>query len=130
MAATLMTFMVVFSSLLMLFCWFKGDWFLWLLGAKYAKLRYELLLVLGGTAISSLSASVWGLNIARGWLKMAWLNIPLTLVAQTAAACLISLDSVQGVAWFVIVTAVMQCVHSLTTCLVHLCCQRRESHCG
>jgi O-antigen/teichoic acid export membrane protein len=120
MAATLMAVMLAISCLLLLFCWFKGEWFLWLLGAKYASLHHELLLVLGGAAISSLGASVWGLNIARGWLYMAWLNIPLTLGVQTAAACLISLNSVQGVAWFVIVTAVMQCVHAMTTCLVNL----------
>lgn len=120
MAAVLVAGMVAFSTVLLTLAWLKGDWFLWLLGAKYAHLRQELLLVLAGMAISSLSSFVWSLNISRGWIRLSWLNIPLTLTAQVAAACLIPLDSVQGVAWFVIATGVMQCGHALATCVFGL----------
>lgn len=120
MAISLVAGTVAFSIVLLVFAWWQGHWFLWLLGGKYAHLQREMVLVLAGMALNSLAGFVWGMNVSRGWIRLAWLNIPLTLATQAVAACLLPLDSVIGLAWFVIVAAVVQCGHALTTCLFGL----------
>lgn len=120
MAIALVAGTAAFSVVLLMFALWQGHWILWLLGGKYAHLQQEMVLVLTGMALNSLAGFVWGLNVARGWIRLAWLNIPLTLAAQAAAACLLPLNSVMGLAWFVIVAAVVQCGHALTTCIFGL----------
>lgn len=124
-ALTLIAGCVLLGVVLLAFAWFKAGWFLWLLGSKYSHLREELVLVLAGMTISITSSLVWALNIARGWVRLSWLNIPLTLAAQAAAACACQLNSVKGLAWFVIASAAVQCIHSLATCFVGLSGRRR-----
>lgn len=106
-------------GLLALACW-HGEWFLWLLGEKYAHLQRELMFVLAGMSLTSLSGFLWGLNVARGWINLAWLNIPFSIVTQSVGAFLIPLDNVIGMAWLIIATGMIQCVHALVTCLVGL----------
>ncbi len=107
---------IAFSGLLLLAAWLKGDWFLWLLGARYAHLHQELLLVLAGMAIGNLSAIVWGLNNTRAWIRRIWLTIPVTLASQVVAAFLFDLSNVKGVASFIIASAAVQCCHALIVC--------------
>ncbi|WP_395734527.1 lipopolysaccharide biosynthesis protein [Prosthecobacter sp.] len=109
-----------FSGLLLTAAWLKGDWFLWLLGARYAHLHQELLLVLTGIAISTLSGIVWALNNTRAWIRRIWLTIPVTLISQAAAAFLFDLSTVKGVAGFIIATGAVQCCHALIVCCLGL----------
>ena len=120
MAIALVAGTAAFSVVLLMFALWQGHWILWLLGGKYAHLQQEMVLVLTGMALNSLAGFVWGLNVARGWIRLAWLNIPLTLATQAVVACLLPLNSVMGLAWFVIVAAVVQCGHALTTCIFGL----------
>lgn len=110
----------LFCAVMVLAAWLKGDWFLWLLGSKYGHLRHELVLMLLGMCIANTSNLVWSLNVSRGWIWLAWLNIPLTLGAQVVGAMVFDLSNVAGLAKFVIVSAMVQCCHALTTCLVGL----------
>lgn len=116
MTLVLVTGVIAFSGLLLAAAWLKGNWFLWLLGAKYAHLQRELLLVLAGMAIGNLSGIVWGLNNTRAWIRRVWLTIPVTLLSQVAAACMIDLSSVKGVAGFLVVSGAVQCCHALIVC--------------
>lgn len=109
-----------FCSVMVFAAWLKGDWFLWLLGSKYTHLRHELVLMLLGMCIANTSSLVWSLNVVRGWIWLAWLNIPLTLGTQAVLAMLFDLSSVAGLAKFVIVTAVVQVCHALGTCGVYI----------
>lgn len=120
MTLSLVAGTVGFSIVILMFAWWQGHWFLWILGSKYAHLQRELVFVLAGMALTNVSGFVWGLNVARGWIRLAWLNIPLTLAAQVVAACLLPLNSVMGLAWFTIATAVVQCGHALATCIFGL----------
>jgi O-antigen/teichoic acid export membrane protein len=107
---------VAFSAVLLVFVWLKGDWFLWLLGAKYAHLHQELLLVLMGMAVSNLSNIVWALSTTRAWIRRVWITIPVTLVSQVLAASLFDLGSVKGVACFVIFSGAVQCCYAFVVC--------------
>lgn len=109
-----------FSAALLIFARLHGEWFLWILGDKYVHLQRELVLILAGMALNSVAGFVWGLNVARGWIHLAWLNIPLTLTTQMIAASMLPLNSVIGLAWFVIATAVVQSGHALATCIFGL----------
>lgn len=64
----------LFCAIIVFAAWLKGDWFLWLLGSKYGHLRYELILMLVGMCIANTSTLLWALNVARGWIWLAWLN--------------------------------------------------------
>ena len=119
-AVLLVLGLTAFSTVLLLFCWFKGEWFLWILGTKYTSLKRELLLVLAGASIACLGASIWSLNNSRGWLRGAWLNIPLTLFTQAVVICLVPVDNVAGVAWLTIATAIVQCAHAMGICCLGL----------
>lgn len=107
---------MAFSGLLLLAAWLQGDWFLWLLGARYAHLHQELLLVLAGMSIGNLSGIVWALNNTRAWIRRIWLTIPVTLLTQAAAAFLFDLSTVKGVAGFIIATGAVQCCHAFIVC--------------
>lgn len=111
---------VAFSGLLLSAAWMKGDWFLCLLGPRYAHLHQELLLVLAGIALSTLSGFVWALNNTRAWIRRVWLTIPVTLLSQAAAAFLFDLSTVKGVAGFIIATGIVQCCHAFTVCILGL----------
>ncbi len=120
MAIALVAGTVAFSIMVLAFAWWQGHWFLWILGGKYAHLQREMVLVLAGMALINIAGFVWAMNAARGWNHLAWLNIPLTLTTQAVAACLLPLNSVMGLAWFIIASAVVQCGHALTTCIFGL----------
>lgn len=109
-----------FSGILLGVAWWRSELFLWLLGGNYAHLHEELLLVILGMSIVSLTGLIWGLNSARGWLRGAWIHIPLTVTVQVIAAVLVPLDSVKGVAWFIIVTALAQLCQALVMCVIGL----------
>lgn len=125
-AGSLVVGSTFFCSVMVFAVWLKGDWFLWLLGSKYTHLRHELVLMLLGMCIANTSSLVWSLNVVRGWIWLAWLNIPLTLGTQAVSAMLFDLSSVAGLAKFVIVTAVVQVCHALGTCGAYIVRYRRH----
>lgn len=69
---------------------------LWLLGPRYFHLNVELIYYLGYLALGFISAIIWGIVLAKSWVKKAWYQIPLAIVAQILAACLLDLSSVRG----------------------------------
>jgi O-antigen/teichoic acid export membrane protein len=84
---------------------FPGQ-FLLVLGNNYGHLHRELLLMVGGAVLSSVTATFWALNSARAWVTGSWLYIPLTLATQGALVPFIDFSSVAGVLTFNIFSAV------------------------
>jgi len=76
------------------------------LGSKYAHLRYELLLMVGGAVVGSLTGTFWALNASKAWVAGAWLYIPLTLATQIALIPYTNFSSVTGVLMFNLLSAV------------------------
>jgi O-antigen/teichoic acid export membrane protein len=80
--------------------------FLFILGDKYAHLRLELLLMVGGAVLSALTGTFWALNASKAWIAGAWLYIPLTLAAQIALIPYTDFSSVMGVLTFNLISAI------------------------
>ncbi len=94
-------------SLLVLCCaGIFPDQFLFVLGGKYAHLHRELLVMVGGAVLASLTGTFWALNASKAWVAGAWLYIPLTLATQIALIPYTDFSSVMGVLTFNLISAV------------------------
>ncbi len=89
----------------------KPIWLLMILGPKYEHLQHELFLVVTSMLVGAAVGVSWSLAYARGWGRTAWLNIPLTVIAQVIALLLIPVDTVSGVALFGLCVSLMQLSH-------------------
>jgi O-antigen/teichoic acid export membrane protein len=97
---------VAFSLVVVGFAAIFPEQFLFVLGSKYAHLRYELLLMVGGAVVGSLTGTFWALNASKAWIAGAWLYIPLTLATQIALIPYTNFSSVTGVLMFNLLSAV------------------------
>lgn len=95
-----------FSLAVLAFAALFPEQFLFVLGSKYAHLRYELLLMVGGAVIGSLTGTFWALNASKAWVAGAWLYIPLTLATQIALIPYTDFSTVTGVLMFNLLSAV------------------------
>jgi len=80
--------------------------FLFVLGNKYTHLHRELLLMVGGAVLSSVTGTFWALNASRAWVAGSWLYIPLTLATQIALIPFTDFSSVAGVLIFNLVSVI------------------------
>ncbi len=110
--AGLAGYVICVLAIVLIAVW-RGELILWILGGKYTHLQAELVLVLIGFAISGVTSFFWSLNLSRGWVSHIWWNIPLSLLAQALALCLLDLSTVRGAAWLGIVGAVTSLGHAV-----------------
>ena len=80
--------------------------FLFVLGAKYAHLERELVLMVSGAVVGALTGTFWTLNASKAWIAGSWLYIPLTLAAQIALIPVTDFSSVRSVLLFNLLSAV------------------------
>ena len=80
--------------------------FLFILGDKYSHLQRELLLMIVGTVLNTLTGAVWFLNASKAWVAGAWLYIPLTLATQIALIPYTDFSNVRQVLVFNVISAV------------------------
>lgn len=73
---------------------------LWFLGPQYAHLTAELPLAVLGLTTAGYSGIIWGLVLARGWVKSSALIIPVGLAAQMAGVLIFDFSTVTGVLGF------------------------------
>ena len=73
---------------------------LWLLGKNYNNLNSELVIVMLGSLFNGFLGVVWALNSAKGWIKYAWLYIPLTILAQALLLLTVDVSSTKGIITF------------------------------
>lgn len=78
--------------------------FLWILGAKYAHLEHQLLLVAVNTAISVMASITNGLNQSRAWIIPGWFAVPISIVIQIVLILLIGPTSLERVIWMSILS--------------------------
>lgn len=76
------------------------DQLLWVLGARYAHLKGEVVLMMLLSATGSVLAAMWALNTTRAWIRYSWLNIPGTILTQAALLFLLQVSTIRGVIWF------------------------------
>jgi O-antigen/teichoic acid export membrane protein len=80
--------------------------FLFVLGAKYAHLERELLLMVGGAVVGALTGTFWTLNASKAWIAGSWLYIPLTVGTQILLIPITDFSSVRSVLMFNLLSAV------------------------
>jgi O-antigen/teichoic acid export membrane protein len=85
---------------------------LWVLGPKYAHLNHTLIVILCLMASSAMMQTIWGLNMARGWVNSLTLNIPLVVITQIITLCFVPVGTAVGVAVMGTIVALVQCGHS------------------
>lgn len=95
-----------FSGAIVLAASIFPEQFLFLLGHKYAHLHRELLLMVGGSVIATLTGTFWALNASKAWIHGAWLYIPLTLGTQLCLIPFTDFSSVNGVLTFNLLSAI------------------------
>jgi hypothetical protein len=94
-----------FSGAIILAAALFPDAFLYVLGGTYAHLERELLLMVAGAALTSVTATFWTLNAAKAWIAGSWLYIPLTVASQVALIPFTDFSSVRGVLIFNLLSA-------------------------
>jgi len=102
-----------FSLVLIAAAFFFPGAFLFVLGAKYAHLERELLLMVGGAVVGALTGTFWTLNASKAWIAGSWLYIPLTVGTQIALLPLTDFSSVRSVLMFNLLSAVPNLVLNL-----------------
>jgi hypothetical protein len=80
--------------------------FLFVLGAKYAHLERELLLMVGGAVVGALTGTFWTLNASKAWIAGSWLYIPLTVGTHILLIPITDFSSVRSVLMFNLLSAV------------------------
>lgn len=80
--------------------------FLFILGDKYSHLQRELVLMIAGTILNTLTGTLWFLNASKAWVAGAWLYIPLTLATQIALIPYTDFSNVRQVLLFNLISAV------------------------
>jgi len=102
-----------FSLVLIAAAAFFPGAFLFVLGAKYAHLERELLLMVGGAVVGALTGTFWTLNASKAWIAGSWLYIPLTVGSQILLIPLTDFSSVRSVLMFNLLSAVPNLVLNL-----------------
>jgi O-antigen/teichoic acid export membrane protein len=88
---TLAAFSVPALALLVL-----PEFALQVLGPGYLHLTLELRLVVAVSLLTTLTALTWAAATAKGWVRHAWLVVPVTLCAQLAALLWLDVSTVAG----------------------------------
>lgn len=102
-----------FSLVLIAAAAFFPGAFLFVLGAKYAHLERELLLMVGGAVVGALTGTFWTLNASKAWIAGSWLYIPLTVGTQILLIPITDFSSVRSVLMFNLLSAVPNLVLNL-----------------
>lgn len=100
LTAFALTAVIVPAVLLCVLCVGFSEQVLWVLGSQYAGLKLELACYLGAQVVGSVATAIWSLAYARGWVRLAWIQIPLTLAMQAVAAFCLNLSDVRQVIMF------------------------------
>ncbi|MFN0076446.1 MAG: hypothetical protein ACKVY0_08225 [Prosthecobacter sp.] len=90
----------VFAAAILLLVTLLPGPVLWLLGPQYGHLGAELPLAALGLTAAGYSGIIWGLVLARGWVKSSALIIPVGLAAQLAGVLIFDFSTVTGVLGF------------------------------
>lgn len=71
--------------------------FLWILGGSYSHLTAELPLAFAAQGLGVMNSVIWTFMQVRGWVRLSWLNIPLTLGGYVLGVLVADLTTVSGV---------------------------------
>jgi hypothetical protein len=93
---------------------------LWILGGQYSHLRNELYLTIFNSLFQAMVQLTWFLNFTKGWIKYAWLNIPITISLQIVLLMFINVSTVKGVILFNLISSLPWLLINLLTTHAYL----------
>ncbi|MFN2477056.1 MAG: lipopolysaccharide biosynthesis protein [Chthoniobacterales bacterium] len=102
---TIVGAVAAFSLAVVAIAAFFPDQFLFVLGAKYAHLQRELVLMVAGAVIGALTGTFWTLNASKAWIAGSWLYIPTTIATQLSLIPFTDFSSVRSVLIFNLISA-------------------------
>jgi O-antigen/teichoic acid export membrane protein len=85
---------------MLLTAWLAPEPFLWLLGASYAGLDRELLLVIAGSGLALLDGYCMAVNLARSWTRWQGAAVLSLAALQAVLVALLPLSTTSGVLLF------------------------------
>lgn len=91
---------LAFALLILACAWLLPQPMLWVLGPQYSHLVTELRWFTLSLLVGGMTSIAWGLVMAKGWVGMTWVSIPLGLFSQTLGAFLFPIGTVIGVIQF------------------------------
>lgn len=77
---------------------------LWILGSKYSNLEKELIWMMSGSIVASISGIMWSLCAAKGWVEKVWVEIPTRILLQIVSLIFIDISTVRGVLIFSLIS--------------------------
>jgi len=95
----------VFAGALFVISLLFPETLLWILGGRYSSLTHEVPLLVGAAVIGGMVTVVSTLALSRGWIWQNWIIPVATVLVQLTSAPFIKLDTVAGVLWFGIFSA-------------------------
>ncbi|MBW4619254.1 MAG: polysaccharide biosynthesis protein [Cyanosarcina radialis HA8281-LM2] len=93
---------------------------LWILGGQYSHLQDELYWTIFNSLFQAVVQLTWFLNFTKGWIKYAWLNIPITIGVQIVLLMFINVSTVKGVILFSLISSSPWLLINLLTTYAYL----------
>lgn len=87
-----------------------SDQILWILGSNYKKLNTELVLLMIGTAITTIMAAALGLYLSRGWVLKYYISISGSLLPIVLSCFIFDVSTLKGILYLNILVAIVQMV--------------------
>lgn len=85
-----------------------SDQILWILGSNYKKLNIELVLLITGTAITTIMAAALQLALSRGWVLKYYISISGSLLPIIVSCFLFNISTLEGILYLNILVALVQ----------------------
>jgi O-antigen/teichoic acid export membrane protein len=96
----ILTGLTAVFSLLLFLVWIFGSQILFVFGAAYAGLEFELLLSVLSSSLGVLSGAAFALTTVRGWAINPRLSIPVSIAAIVIGAWLMNVSTLVGILVF------------------------------
>jgi O-antigen/teichoic acid export membrane protein len=100
------------SFMIILFTWLFSNQIIWLLGAKYKNLDYELVLTVIIFCLNIMSTIIYTLCRSRGWVINPILSIGINLLSIIIGAFIFNIETLKGILIFNIsISAILVLMH-------------------
>ncbi|MBD2503662.1 lipopolysaccharide biosynthesis protein [Anabaena azotica] len=106
-------FFLLFATFIILIIYIFPEQILWVIGKKYSYLKNELFMIAVVTVVNSLLSMMTSLNLAKGWVEYAWVDIPMKLFLQIFLLMNLDISSIKGVVIFSLLSQISSFLVSL-----------------
>lgn len=100
--------------------WMFPSVFLLILGKSYSSIGPELVLSVIGSCLSLLTAIIYDLSTARGWLLNPVIYIPINILSIVVSIFVFNVATLQGVLMINVVASLAQVLMNGTYCLIRI----------